>query len=268
VDDPKTKAPERKKQKIEKEKVDSIGGLTFEYAKSGRSTCRKCGDNIDKGAPRVGMEAWIAGRQATTWQCIICALRRISIGYDMTGRSKCCATGDLITKGEVKMAVRSHTATRYYKLSVIKDVLPAILAWGPPEKMKQAKSLLSLEGIDGAQELKPDDRQRLDSILSNLEAPSSSRRGDIADEVDQAEDEEMKTKTSHDPPKLGAVGVDGKPLEGKVAHKEGEVEWKWGGGKFKGTLLPNQETESQCFAKTHNGNVKTLNKGKEYWSVV
>merc|ERR1711865_1107742 len=37
-------------------------GLTLELAKTGRSTCRKCLNKIDKGEPRVGMLSWIVGR--------------------------------------------------------------------------------------------------------------------------------------------------------------------------------------------------------------
>lgn len=41
--------------------------LTVERAKTGRAKCRKCHEVIEAGAWRVGMEAWIMGRQAMTW---------------------------------------------------------------------------------------------------------------------------------------------------------------------------------------------------------
>lgn len=44
--------------------------LVVERAKTGRAKCRKCHDPIDEGEWRVGMQAWIMGRQAMTW-CVI-----------------------------------------------------------------------------------------------------------------------------------------------------------------------------------------------------
>jgi len=41
--------------------------LTVERAKTGRARCRKCHEAIDTGSWRVGMQAWIMGRQAITW---------------------------------------------------------------------------------------------------------------------------------------------------------------------------------------------------------
>jgi hypothetical protein len=43
------------------------------------------------------------------------------------------------------------------------------------------------------------------------------------------------------------------------------VSWKWGGRTFYGTLLKSRETKTHCYARTHNGNIKTLTKSKSYW---
>ena len=45
----------------------SGGVVSFEQAKSGRSTCRASGEPIAKGAHRVGFETWIGGRVAMAW---------------------------------------------------------------------------------------------------------------------------------------------------------------------------------------------------------
>jgi hypothetical protein len=68
---------------------EPIGGITCELAKTGRSTCRKCSEAIEKGAPRVGMQAWIVGRQAVTWQHACCFLENLTVGYEESGRAKC-----------------------------------------------------------------------------------------------------------------------------------------------------------------------------------
>lgn len=36
--------------------------LKLEYAKTGRSKCRECGEGIDQGVLRVGIEAFVMGR--------------------------------------------------------------------------------------------------------------------------------------------------------------------------------------------------------------
>ena len=264
-----TGGPDNKRQKTDNAtKVDSIGGLTMEHAKSGRSTCRKCDETIAKDAPRVGMEAWISGRKATTWQCVNCALSNISVGYEKTGRSKDSIAGSTIDKGVVKFDVHSHTASRHFTMDTIQDVLVAVLAWVPSSKKSDLIDLLSLDAMDGNEDLKKEDREKVESMLSKLEAPSVSERGSIADKEDQAKDDDMKTSSSDGSPDASALKSDGKPKVGQVAHQEGEVEWKFAGGKYKGNLLPNKETEEKCFAETHTGNVKTLNKDKKNWKVI
>lgn len=260
-----SQASTTKKQKVDKTTSDSIGGILLEYAKSGRASCRKCGVNIDKSTPRAGMEAWISGRQSMTWQHVICFLQNVSCGYEKTGRSKCSVAGKHLEKGKVKIAVRSHTATCYYSLDVVKEVLAAVLAWVPSDTSEKARKALTLEELDGAKDLSREDQAMLKDILDNLSVAESSR-GVIADEENQAKPEDKKTKSSKIP-KKDELDSEGKPKEGVIAEKEGTVEWKWSGGTYSGTLLPNQETEEKCIAKTHNGNEKTLKKGKDNWSM-
>merc|ERR1712129_640374 len=92
----------------------TTGGLTCEFAKTGRSTCRKCGEKIEKGAPRVGMTAWIVGRSAITWQCAHCVFDTLACNYDRTGRTKCKSSGESFAKGELRLGVKCHTAVSYY----------------------------------------------------------------------------------------------------------------------------------------------------------
>ena len=44
-----------------------------------------------------------------------------------------------------------------------------------------------------------------------------------------------------------------------------DVAWKFGGRTYYGTLIKSRETKTHCYARTHNGNIKTLTKGKSYW---
>ena len=174
---------------------DTVGGLQLEYARSGRSACRRCGGAIEKGAPRVGVEAWISGRQALTWQHVPCFLAGLSCGYETTGRSKCSFTGQPIARGQVKLAARSHTAKRYYSMDVVDRVLSVVLSWVAKDELDEARACLTVEGMDGSKDLKKEDQEKLQSVLSKIErAPSS--RGAMADQEDQAKDESMKTKAA------------------------------------------------------------------------
>mmetsp|Transcript_4104 Transcript_4104/g.9242 ORF Transcript_4104/g.9242 Transcript_4104/m.9242 type:complete len:139 (-) Transcript_4104:30-446(-) len=58
------------------------------------------------------------------------------------------------------------------------------------------------------------------------------------------------------------------PKVGVKTGARGRVQWKFGGRTCYGTLLPSKETKTHCYARTHKGNVKTLAKGKDYWSIV
>ena len=75
-----------------------VGFVVVEMAKTGQSRCRKCADPIPKGELRVGLEAWISGRKAVTWQHPPCFLQGLRFAAATTGRSKCKATGDLMPK--------------------------------------------------------------------------------------------------------------------------------------------------------------------------
>jgi len=254
---------------------DTIGGLLLEYAKSGRATCRKCSKAIDKDIPRVGMEAWISGRQAMTWQHVLCFLQNLSVSNEFTGRAKCSITSESIPKGHVKIAAHSHTATRYYTLDAVENVLSAVLSWVPSESMEKAKTVLNLEGIEGAKELSKNDQENFQSIITSIVEHSSlgETRGSIANQEDQAKPDDMKTQVAPSSARSAnndgnVLDNNGKPREGVISHQEGTVQWFFAGSTFEGTLLPNKETKSQCFAKTRNGHIKTLNKGKDYWSVV
>ena len=46
--------------------------IIYEGAKTSRSKCRKCMQQLQKGEKRVGMKAWIMGRNSVTWQHPIC----------------------------------------------------------------------------------------------------------------------------------------------------------------------------------------------------
>jgi hypothetical protein len=82
------------------------GLLVVERAKTGRSKCRKCMENLPKGCPRVGMQAWIMGRQSLTWSHPSCFLSNMVAATETTGRGRCKATGLNLQKGQPKLVTQ------------------------------------------------------------------------------------------------------------------------------------------------------------------
>ncbi len=90
--------------------------VSVELAKTGRSKCRGCFEAIAAGSPRVGMTAWIMGRQSMTWSHPQCCINRLIVAVEASGRGKCKLTGAPLPKGLPKIGVRSHTATSWVAL--------------------------------------------------------------------------------------------------------------------------------------------------------
>merc|ERR1740130_1596389 len=153
------------------EQTDGGGGITIEFAKTGRSTCRKCRNKIEKGQPRVGMMAWIVGRNAMTWQHPICALQNIVIGYERSNQNKkgrCKATNVVFLKDDLKIGIKCHTAKSYYHLEGIRPVLDRILLSSSSNDDNSDGFKLTIDQVEGNEKLMEDDQEKLKSVLKNL----------------------------------------------------------------------------------------------------
>jgi hypothetical protein len=244
-------------------KENSVGGIVCEMAKTGRSTCRKCGSMIAKGAPRVGMQAWIAGRQSITWQCPACFLGNLSCAHDASGRGRCKMTKQKFTKGELKLGARSHTATNYYSVDAVGQVLEAVALHMPRNEWGNAKkNLLQVDFLEGSKSLCAEDRAAIQLILdctaSKLQFSSSA--------VPAGKHSEVCSANATTSGNMSSLASD-QPKTGSRSGCKGRVEWKWGSTVCSGMLMPSKETLTHCYAKTHKGNVKTLAKEKDYWWV-
>lgn len=250
---------------------DAMGGLTLELAKTGRSTCRgRCGNKIEKAAPRVGMRAWIMGRQSVTWQCPTCFLQNLTCARDLTGRGRCKATNRSFEKKELKVGARSHTATSYYKLDAVVGILAKVIDWVPSGERDNAKRLLRVENIDGHDRLSVEDTNILKSVLERAienTPPSHSGTRNTEKALEQTQHEKKVIDTKKEKKKSTTKGTP-QPKSGSVSRAKGKVTWKFGGHTCYGTLISNKESKTHCYARTHKGNVKTLAKGKDYWSIL
>lgn len=255
------------------------GGLTLEYAKTGRSTCRKCKQKIDKGEPRVGMEAWIVGRNAITWQRPRCLLQNLCVVYEKSGggRGRCKSTNRSFSKGQPKVGIRCHTATSYYHVDAVGSVLANVVAlMGTDPNRKSDGFEVGIDDIDGNQKLSEEDRAAvaavLETVFGNAAGGGGSGGGkeESPSPVPSAGRKRRDTEQDEDDgdSEIEEAGKPERPGVGTVSRTGGRVEWKFGGRNCYGTLIPNKETKTHCYARTHKGNTKTLAKGKDYWSVL
>jgi len=249
------------------------GGLTLEYAKTGRSTCRKCLTKIGKGEPRVGMEAWIVGRTCITWQCPKCLLQNLTLEIANGGKVKCKVSQAPFIKGQVKLGIRCHTAKWHYSLEAVGGVLANVVA------LMRTKDdcdtfRLAIGDIVGHEHLSEKDGLKLTSVLEmvfeTLEPQCGSVPGAVKPCTNDTEkqDTTQQTVTKFNDKNQKSRITNQQPKAGGITEVKGRVEWKFAGRSCYGTLLPRMETKTHCFARTHKGNVKTLAKGKSYWLIL
>ena len=98
-----------------------------ERAKTGRSTCRGCGEGIAADEMRVGIEAFVAGRVADTWQHPICALKACFLEVAPAKRGKCKATDEPFAKGDARLVLCSKDHKTFYGVKGMGDALRPIL---------------------------------------------------------------------------------------------------------------------------------------------
>jgi len=268
---------------------EEYGGISFEYAKTSRSTCRKCMIKIEKGSRRVGMQAWIVGRQAITWQCApSCFLKNLILSYESSGRTKCKATNKVFEKGELRFGTRSHTATNHYKVDEFQHILQNVLSFSAPSKseMQDISKLLSGNDLEGFEFLTSKDQEYVQSILIEIVDNVKKGKDDKNEkqkqhldsekisriistrEIVKDEESSSKKKDKVSSPKKEVTEEQEQPKIGTKMYTKGKVQWKFGAYICYGTLLSQKETLTHCYARTHKGNIKTLAKEKTYWSII
>jgi len=263
--------------------VNPMGGLTLEYAKTGRSTCRKCKNKIEKGSPRVGMEAWIVGRNCVTWQEPKCLLQNLCCVYEKSGKGKCKASHKSFAKGQLKIGIRCHTATSYYRVEIIAGVLANVVALMRSEDEISRDNdtfEVTVDDIDGYEKLSEDDRQTLESVLEAVFRGKNPVPDEPKSSVNHNGSKEIAVKNESIAAAAAAAAKPNnekraepkkekeQPKAGAKTNAKGRVEWKFAGHTCYGTLIAGKETKTHCYARTHKGNVKTLAKGKDYWSML
>lgn len=226
--------------------------VVVEEAKTSRSKCRKCMEVIPAGALRVGMESWIMGRNSMTWQHPECFCSALEITMEVTGRSKCKQTKQKFEAGERRLSASAHTTTNNFKLCAAVPLLRPVFRALSDSAAARSKAFDSIVGLS---ELQPSQRALLAECLAQA-VPAAMKMEEEAAASDVAGD----TKAE-----LSADAVTKQPPAGLVSKAKGRVCWRFAGCLCYGTLLPAQESDSTCYARTHKGNTKTLTKGNASW---
>jgi len=224
------------------EPTDQTQSITIEAAKTGRSKCRQCMEQLAQGEMRVGMESWMVGRAVVVWQHLRCFADNVVVTTEVTGRSKCKQTKARFSVGEARLSCTAHTTTSHFKPVAVAKQLQVVFAL--------AKR--NVESIDGFEQLLAEDTRSLRNSAAAAAVPRETKP-----EVDETP---SQAKSLDD----GAA----QPAKGSVSRAQGKVCWRFAGHLCYGMLLPSQENRTHCYARTHKGNTKTLTKGTVSWWIL
>eukprot|EP00942_MAST-04A_sp_MAST-4A-sp1_P001483 g1483.t1 len=236
--------------------------IKIENAKTGRSRCRKCMEQIEKDELRVGMKAWIMGRNSVTWQHPTCFLHNIKMDIASNSRTKCKFSSIPFNVGDLRIGFRSHTATSWVSLDHATTLLHPLSEF--VSKMPNKNWYEELDGYTN--KLSEKEQKEIKKMFDNIKEKKSSstfksRKNSkitaaaaLKTEKVKKETKKVENSSSKEQPKVGAKTL-----------TKGNVAWKFGGHICFGILIASRETKTHCYARTHKGNIKTLTKGKDYW---
>merc|ERR1711907_597689 len=180
-----------------------------------------------KGQYRVGMKAWIVGRNAMTWEHPLCFCKQITCAYDSSGRSKGKLTGATFGKGELKLGTRSHTSTNWYKASALTSILGLI-------SPALEGTLVRAHDVDGYEDMDQTQQQALSAALEGL---SKKKEKKEKKKLKNQDTEKGKKPSAQANRRLS----DKQPPTGTVSRVSGRVEWRWASLVCSGTLIASRE---------------------------
>eukprot|EP00468_Gymnochlora_sp_CCMP2014_P003528 CAMPEP_0167750938 /NCGR_PEP_ID=MMETSP0110_2-20121227/6274_1 /TAXON_ID=629695 /ORGANISM="Gymnochlora sp., Strain CCMP2014" /LENGTH=237 /DNA_ID=CAMNT_0007636325 /DNA_START=120 /DNA_END=830 /DNA_ORIENTATION=+ len=207
------KAPKKITQNTKKAVNDKPNVIKVEKAKTGRSRCRKCMETIQKGEVRIGMNAWIAGRNAVTWQHPVCFFENISFTRENTGRSKCKYSGDKFQKGDARLSCQSHTAFTNIKLSALSLCLREAVISSPQVVMEKH----SPEFWPGYDMLTEEEKEVVTSEWGKCITPENEEPKDVK--------VEKKAKKFEVKDGMESLKTKKQPEKGQKTKTKGRVAW-------------------------------------------
>jgi hypothetical protein len=195
--------------------------LKIERAKTGRSRCRKCLETIEKNELRVGMKAWIMGRNSVTWQHQKCFISNIKIDIASNSRTKCKVSKLPFGVGNLRIGLRSHTATSWVTLECAKRIL------APLAKIISLKIIKKLDGFhDKLSKPQQDEITKMfNDVKNNMDKDEKSVDFSLSANSKTMKEEKKKLKDTN------GKDSQAQPKKGMKTLTKGNVAWKFG-GKF------------------------------------
>lgn len=141
---------------------EASSGMALERAKSGRSSCKACGESIGQSALRCGMSAYSGGRTTMFWSHPRCFLEKVTVDYAPARRGKCKSTGAAFCKGDLRVA---------FELCGHRTVWSPMEAarWTAPASAVLAKEDIAREVLPGAAAVEALDMEQRPILLNLLQ---------------------------------------------------------------------------------------------------
>eukprot|EP00943_MAST-04B_sp_MAST-4B-sp1_P001736 g1736.t1 len=195
--------------------------LKIENAKTGRSRCRKCLETIEKNELRVGMKAWIMGRNSITWQHQECFISNIKIDTASNSRTKCKISKIPFGVGDLRIGLRSHTATSWISLECTKRLL------APLAKIISLKIIKKLDGFHD--KLSKPQQNEVIKMFNDVKNGTNihEKNVDVSPTANYKTTKEEKKELK----KSNGKDSQAQPKKGIKTLTKGNVAWKFG-GKF------------------------------------
>eukprot|EP00929_Paragymnodinium_shiwhaense_P016344 TRINITY_DN12463_c0_g1_i1.p1 TRINITY_DN12463_c0_g1~~TRINITY_DN12463_c0_g1_i1.p1 ORF type:complete len:837 (-),score=109.86 TRINITY_DN12463_c0_g1_i1:126-2636(-) len=150
------------------------GWLQVEAARTGRSSCRTCGDPIAKGHARCGMQGRYRGRAEQRWCHAACLLRHGTRAsrYKVVRGGMCSATQRPFEKGDIVVRFRIGDAEAAFGLAAAAGCVDMISKLLPSDSLRSATDAWRADdpGIasPGFAQLSLEDRHSVYSTLLSL----------------------------------------------------------------------------------------------------
>lgn len=90
--------------------------ITIERAKSGRASCRSCGQGIERDAVRCGVEVYAGGRLTMQWAHAECFREKINAERVTARRGKCKGSGEPFAVGDVRVGFELGSSKTWWCL--------------------------------------------------------------------------------------------------------------------------------------------------------
>lgn len=114
--------------------------VRVERAKTARSTCRICDEQVLKDDLRVGMDAFSSGRTMTLWSHASCFLKSVTVEYASARRGKCKGSGVAFVPGDIRVCFEVAAHKTWW--------LPREAARFTSLMVRQGASLVAPKGLE------------------------------------------------------------------------------------------------------------------------